>query len=155
MPEALSASVFRNPAFDSDPDDRPMPPQLPDQLAHADDIVADFGLLHQVPEPVEDTQLVVSITLVDADKDLCIGISPVGRDWYRHWRRPFRNPSPTGRPCWNLIKALEAQLPLATTRPASTGRDRSACGLEGTCLHRSSPDGAVTGETIPPPRSVN
>ena len=55
--------------FDGDPDDRAMPPQPPDQLAHADDIVADLGLVHQVPEPVEDTQLVVSVTPVDADKD--------------------------------------------------------------------------------------
>jgi hypothetical protein len=41
---------------------------------------------------------------------------------------PFPDMSPDGRPGWNLITALEAQLPLATTRPASTRRDRSACG---------------------------
>ena len=41
----------------------------------------------------------------------------------------FLDRSPIGWPGQNFITALEAPLPLATMRPASTRRDRSAEGL--------------------------
>jgi hypothetical protein len=75
--------------------------------------------------------------------DLVVGVAPSQRRRTLRRRLPrrpllapaltpalapsFPDRSPIGRPGWNLITALEARLPLATTRPASTGRDRSAC----------------------------
>lgn len=56
------------------------------------------------------------------------------------------------RPCWYLITALEALLPLANFRPA-IHREERVCmrASKATRLHRFSPGGAVTSETISPP----
>jgi len=121
--KALHQQTFG--AFDRDPRHRAVSPQPLGELPQAVHVVSDLALLHDPPGGIKHADLMVRVTPVDPDEHP-VGRGRRDRSRVQHEHHPSRMCHRPGRPCWNLIKALEARLPLATTRPASTGRDRSA-----------------------------